>query len=104
MMRMMWMVLAALAGARAVVAAAGAIRAVLVVVTFLVWICAPALMAVGALRAIPVIAALGAGCAMRLVLTADQAVAAINLWAAEPARGDFEHTAVLADALAAFIF
>jgi hypothetical protein len=41
---------------------------------------------------------------MRLVLTADQAVAAIDLWAAEPARGDFEHTAVLADALTAFVF
>jgi len=101
MMRMMWMVLAALAGARAVVAAAGTIRAVLVVVTFLVRPFAPALMAVRALRAVPVVAALGAGCAMRLVLTADQAVAAIDLWAAEPARGDLEHTAVLADALAA---
>jgi hypothetical protein len=73
-------VMAALLGAGAVLAAAGALRAVLVMIASL-WVLTPATPAVGALRAVPVIAALGA-VAPAVSLAADQAVAAVELQAA----------------------
>jgi hypothetical protein len=76
----MMVVMAALLGAGAVLAAAGALRAVLVMIASL-WVLTPATPAVGALRAVPVIAALGA-VAPAVSLAADQAVAAVELQAA----------------------
>src|SRR5215207_1431621 len=92
---------AALAGAGAVLAAAGALRAVLIVVALFVWPVAPALMADGALRAIPVVAALGADRTLGVpVLAADEAVAAVEL----DSIGGFEQTAEVARSLAAVAF
>jgi hypothetical protein len=95
------MVMAALAGAGAVLAAAGALRAVLIVVAE-VREFAPALVAPGALRAIPVVAALGANRTLDIpVLAADEPVATVELDSI--GRGDFEQTAEVARTLAAFI-
>jgi len=92
---------AALAGAGALLAAAGALRAVLIVVAFFVRPVAPALLADGALRAIPVVAALGADRTLGVpVLAADQPVAAVEL----DSIGGFEQTAEVARALAAVAF
>src|SRR5215207_6232277 len=94
---------AALAGAGAVLAAAGALRAVLIVVALFVRPVAPALMADGALRAIPVVAALGADRTLGVpVLAADEAVAAVELRRRRPGGGN-ELTAEVTRTLAAFI-
>lgn len=88
--------MAALAGAGTVLAAAGVLRAFLVALA-VVWPFAPALVAPGALRAVPVVAALGADRILGIpVLAADETVAAVVLRAVVRS-GDFEQTAGLAD-------
>ena len=94
---------AALAGAGTVLAAAGALRAVLIVVALFVRPVAPALVAPGALRAIPVVAALGADRVLGVpVLAADQPVAAVELRAVFPTGVD-QQAAGIADATAAVV-
>lgn len=71
---------AAFAGARSVLAAAGALRAVLIVVALFVRPVTPALVAPGALRAVPVVAAFGTDRTLGVpVLAADESVAAVVL-------------------------
>src|SRR5215218_4920013 len=103
--RLGWLrMVAALAGAGAILAAAGALRAVLVVVAFLIRPVAPALVAPGALRAIPVVAALSADRALGVpVLAADQPVAAVELRRRRPGGGN-ELTAEVSRTLAAVVF
>jgi hypothetical protein len=97
---MMRMVVTALAGAGTVLAAAGALRAVLIVVAEIREL-APALVAPGALRAIPVVAALSANGMLRIpVLTANEPVAAVELRAAISGR-HFQETAGFVGAAAA---
>lgn len=100
-MRMV-VVFAAVPRARAIVTAAGVLRALPVVVADR-RVLADAFMAVAALAAVPVIAALGAGASLRIpVLAADETVAAVDLRAAVAAGGgDFEHAAVVAKVSAA---
>jgi hypothetical protein len=93
---------AALAGAGAVLAAAGALRTVLVVVAFHFRELAPALMAEGALRAIPIVATFSTDRTLGVpVLAADEPITAVELDSI--GRGDFEQTAEVARTLAAFI-
>jgi hypothetical protein len=97
------MVMAALAGAGAVLAAAGALRAVLIVVAE-VREFTPALVTPGALRAVPIVAALGANRVLGVpVLAADEPVAAVELLTAIPGAGNLQQTAGIADFPAAFI-
>jgi hypothetical protein len=99
----MMVVMAALAGAGAILATAGALRAVLVVVAK-IWVLTPAFVAVGALRAVPVIAALSADRVLGVpVLAADQSVAAVELRAALSGCDLVEETAGVTDAPAALI-
>ena len=97
----MRMMIAALAGAGTVLAAAGAMRAVLVMVA-IVWVFTPARVTVGALRAVPVVAAFGAGHRVAVV-AADETVAAVELRAVAASTGDVEYTAVVTDSGAAVV-
>jgi hypothetical protein len=105
MVMMVMVVVAAVPRARAIIAAAGVLRAALVVDAE-EGILADTLVAGSTLIAIPVVAALSAGASLRIpVLTADEPVAAIELVAAvATGSADCQETAEVSHALAALIF
>jgi hypothetical protein len=103
-MRVRMVVVAAVPRARAIVTAAGVLRALPVVVADR-RVLADAFVAVAVLAAVPVVAALGADAALGIpVLAADEPVAAVDLMAVVAAGAGNLETAVVAEVLAALIF